>query len=265
MAKSVDIDVFDDSGKHYLKLTGVAFSYWDNAVAGDTNKREKLKLCIASSFTAEPVEDSLKFWGDCFGLSTEVEFAPYNQVFQQLLDSGSAFRANTDGINVILLNPEDWASKSQPIGLKLDPERADKHFHDRARRVLPNGLEIVELKPYETDYLYQEIFRDECYLRHGIRLNDGDTVVDIGANIGLFSLFVMSRCRNPAIYAFEPSPVVGELLKANCGAYGENRPGAAGCGGWGRCRPPRSACGSPCSIAPAGSSSGSGGGARPGR
>jgi len=42
-----------------------------------------------------------------------------------------------------------------------------------------------------------EIFEDQCYLRHGIRLQDGATVVDIGANIGLFSLFVMSRCKEP--------------------------------------------------------------------
>src|SRR5439155_22465293 len=33
---------------------------------------------------------------------------------------------------------------------------------------------------------------------------------------------VMSRCSNPTIYAFEPAPVVYELLKANCEAYGSN-------------------------------------------
>ena len=32
----------------------------------------------------------------------------------------------------------------------------------------------------------------------------------------------MSRCANPTIYAFEPAPVVYELLKANCEAYGSN-------------------------------------------
>ena len=78
------------------------------------------------------------------------------------------------------------------------------------------------MNQYETDYVYKEIFEDQCYLRHGIRLQDGDTVVDIGANIGLFSLFVMSRCKNPKIYAFEPAPVVYDLLKANCDAYGSN-------------------------------------------
>ena len=72
--------------------------------------------------------------------------------------------------------------------MTLTRERAERYFGDRARYVLPNGLEIVHLNRYETDYLYQEIFEDQCYLRHGIRLRDGATVVDIGANIGLFSL-----------------------------------------------------------------------------
>ena len=106
--------------------------------------------------------------------------------------------------------------------MDLDKERAEQCFGARPRCVLPNGLEIVHLNQYETDYVYKEIFEDQCYLRHGIRLQDGDTVVDIGANIGLFSLFVMSRCKNPKIYAFEPAPVVYDLLKANCDAYGSN-------------------------------------------
>ena len=106
--------------------------------------------------------------------------------------------------------------------MDLDKERAEQCFGDRPRYILPNGLEIVHLNQYETDYVYKEIFEDQCYLRHGIRLQDGDTVVDIGANIGLFSLFVMSRCANAKIYAFEPAPVVYDLLKANCDAYGSN-------------------------------------------
>jgi FkbM family methyltransferase len=106
--------------------------------------------------------------------------------------------------------------------MDLSKERAEQYFGARTRCVLPNGLQIVHLNRYETDYLYKEIFEDQFYLRHGVRLQDGDTVIDIGANIGLFSLYVMSRCKNPTIYAFEPAPVVYDLLKANCEAYGPN-------------------------------------------
>ena len=58
--------------------------------------------------------------------------------------------------------------------MDLDKERAERCFGDRPRYVLPNGLEIVHLNQYETDYVYKEIFEDQCYLRHGIRLRDGD-------------------------------------------------------------------------------------------
>ena len=211
-----DIDVFDEFGNRYLAFGGVSFRYLEG---NDTaNQCAKLDICVAANFTAEPVEDSLKFWADRFGLSAEVQFAPYHQIFQQLLDENSAFRKIEDGINVILVNLEDWIAQEEPASLKFDRQKLQKS--DGLRCVLPNGLEIVHLNQYETDYLYQEIFRDECYLRHGIRIHDGDTVVDIGANIGLFSLFVLNRFPRARIYAFEPSPVVYELLKANCETHG---------------------------------------------
>jgi FkbH-like protein/FkbM family methyltransferase len=215
-----NVRVFDPSGKPYLELCGVAFTLLDRVDVAD--ERAAAKLLIASNFTAEPLEDSLKFWGDHFGVQLGIEFAPYNQVFQQLLDTGSAFRRNGDGVNVILLGLEEWAGGDRHALMDLNKEKAGQCFGARPRCVLPNGLEIVHLNQYETDYLYKEIFEDQCYLKHGIRLQDGATVVDIGANIGLFSLFVMSRCANPKIYAFEPAPAVYDLLKANCDAYGSN-------------------------------------------
>ncbi len=215
-----NVRVFDQSGKLYLALSGVAFTLLDRVEVAD--EKPATNLVIASNFTAEPIEDSLNFWNDHFDVPTHLEFAPYDQIFQQLLDAGSAFRRNADGVNVILLGLEEWAVGVRHALMDHNKEWAEQCFGARTRCVLPNGLEIVHLNRYETDYLYKEIFEDQCYLRHGIRLRDGDTVVDIGANIGLFSLFVMSRCKNPRIYAFEPAPVVYDLLKANCDAYGSN-------------------------------------------
>jgi FkbH-like protein/FkbM family methyltransferase len=217
---SGDIRVVDEAGMSYLALTGVVLTLLDVAAVAD--EKPATNFVVAANFTAEPLEDPLKFWGDHFGIRIHTEFAPYNQVFQQMLDPGSAMRRNDDGVNIVLLGLEEWALGDQQSTLTLDNERAEKCFGARARRILPNGLEIVHLNQYETDYLYKEIFEDQCYLRHGIQLRDGATVVDIGANIGLFSLFVMSRCKNPTIYAFEPAPVVFDLLKANSSAYGPN-------------------------------------------
>lgn len=213
-----DIRVFDEAGVTFLELSAVTFGTLENAAASE--EHEALNLVIASNFTAEPLADTLRFWSDHFGVQARIEFAPYNQVFQQLLDRGSAFHRNREGINVILLELSEWATAGRRATLSVDHDRAAACFAGRARCILPNGLEIVHLNQYETDYLYKEIFEDRCYLKHGIRLRDGDVIVDIGANIGLFSLFVLSRCANAQIYAFEPAPAVYELLKANLEMYG---------------------------------------------
>ena len=44
------------------------------------------RVAVAATFTAEPVQEALDFWMGELGLPASVEFAPYNQVFQQLLD-----------------------------------------------------------------------------------------------------------------------------------------------------------------------------------
>ena len=215
------VTAVDKSGVPLWAVADVTLAFLERPGSAGAGSPHATRLCIASTFTAEPLEDSLRFWGEHTGQPVSVEFAPYNQVFQQLLDPASDFRKNRDGINAIILGIEDWLRETRRNLLSLDPARATACFGERQRHMLPNGAEIVHLNRYETDYVYQEIFEDESYLRHGIELPDGATVIDIGANIGLFSLFVVSRCKAPAIFAFEPSPRVFDLLQANCAAYGD--------------------------------------------
>ena len=79
---------------------------------------------------------------------------------------------------------------------------------------LPNNLVVAHLNKNETDYLYREIFELQAYLRHGIAIRDGDVIFDVGANIGLFTIFVSQLCHRPRIYAFEPNPIVYEIASA---------------------------------------------------
>ena len=120
------VRVFDQSGKPYVELSGVAFTLLDRADAAD--HKAAVNLVIASNFTAEPLEDSLDFWGDHFGVRLRTEFAPYNQIFQQLLDTGSAFRRNSDGANVILLGLEEWTTGEQRAPMAIGTERAEQCF-----------------------------------------------------------------------------------------------------------------------------------------
>jgi FkbH-like protein/FkbM family methyltransferase len=215
-----ELDVFDDSGKCALRLEGVRFSCSAQAEPkGPTIATPETQIVVASTFTAEPVESSLRFWSKSLAFPVSVKFAPYNQVFQQLLNTSSELRKNS-GLNAILLNLEDWAEQHSSALLNLKPAKESATFENRHRRKLPNGLEVADLNGYETDYLYKEIFEDRCYLRHGIQLPGEANVIDIGANIGLFSLFVCNESTNARIYAYEPNPVAFRALKANCEAYG---------------------------------------------
>ncbi len=64
-------------------------------------------LAIAATFTAEPLGDSLSFWMQKLALPLHVEFAPYSQIFQELLDPASLLARNEEGVNLVLLRFED--------------------------------------------------------------------------------------------------------------------------------------------------------------
>ncbi len=101
------------------------------------------------------------------------------------------------------------------------PEQSDL-FVDEQLYQLPNGLEIAHANRNETQLLYQEIFLDQAYFKNGISLVEGDCVFDVGANIGLFTLFVQQRFRDVPVYAFEPVPPLFNKLRSNVALYGLN-------------------------------------------
>ncbi|HEU5380541.1 MAG TPA: amino acid adenylation domain-containing protein [Ktedonobacteraceae bacterium] len=85
---------------------------------------------------------------------------------------------------------------------------------------LPNTMSVFHLNKNETEHLYREIFHNRVHLQHGIRLRDGDCILDVGANIGFFTLFAHQQCHKPRIYAFEPNPEAFEMLRLNMERYG---------------------------------------------
>ena len=86
--------------------------------------------------------------------------------------------------------------------------------------VLPDGSTVAHLNKHETDYIYNEIFVLQAYLRHGITIRDGDCIVDAGANIGLFTVFASRLARDLRVVSFEPNPAAFECLQANAAAWG---------------------------------------------
>ncbi|MBY0379900.1 MAG: FkbM family methyltransferase, partial [Burkholderiales bacterium] len=84
---------------------------------------------------------------------------------------------------------------------------------------LPNGLEVFYINKQETSLLYDEIFKCNDYVADKINIKDGDTIIDIGANIGMFSISIGIYYQNIKIYAFEPILPIFEVLKKNIEIY----------------------------------------------
>jgi amino acid adenylation domain-containing protein/FkbM family methyltransferase len=111
------------------------------------------------------------------------------------------------------------ASRAPAVRRELALER-DGRLAGLLRAELPNGMSIVLRSRAEVDFVYREIFEQQTYLRHGITLADGDTVFDVGANVGLFTLFAGRAAAAAKVYAFEPIPQLFELLVLNAELHG---------------------------------------------
>jgi hypothetical protein len=89
---------------------------------------QTLSVEVISVFTAEPLEESLSFWMEKLRIPARIRFAPYNQVFQKLMDPV----ATRGAVRIILLRLEDWAnSKSDSDeGFVIKLERNVRDFLD---------------------------------------------------------------------------------------------------------------------------------------
>lgn len=84
------------------------------------------------------------------------------------------------------------------------------------RAVLRNGITVF-LEPRSVDFgraIVQEVWRDEVYVLPP-DCKAFKTVVDLGANIGAFSLFAASRMPKATVYSFEPGNIAYGLLRKN--------------------------------------------------
>ncbi|MCA9157244.1 MAG: HAD-IIIC family phosphatase [Planctomycetales bacterium] len=70
-------------------------------------------VVIAATFTAEPIALPLWSWWRWLESPASLRFAPYHQVFQQLLDPHSLLSTNRAGTNILLVRIEDWCQAEQ--------------------------------------------------------------------------------------------------------------------------------------------------------
>ena len=80
---------------------------------------------------------------------------------------------------------------------------------------LPNQQQVYAFSKTDADVVYHEIFAEENYLKHGIEVKDGDCIIDAGANIGLFSLYLAGKFHNLTLHLFEPVADIVDVLTKN--------------------------------------------------
>ena len=96
------------------------------------------------------------------------------------------------------------------IGLYRNwPEIVSNHFRrgkDTGELTLWNGIQY-KIHPRSTDMgLVREIHSENIYQIQRGDIRDGSVVIDIGAHIGIFSVFAASQAPNVTVYSFEPEP-----------------------------------------------------------
>jgi FkbM family methyltransferase len=83
-----------------------------------------------------------------------------------------------------------------------------------------DGFRVAGLNRGETDFLYREIFVDGAYLRRGGTLPPKAVVVDVGANIGMFTLRAAACSPGARVIAVEPAAEVAEAVRINAYLHG---------------------------------------------
>jgi FkbM family methyltransferase len=110
---------------------------------------------------------------------------------------------------------------ARPV-LQILQLESEGRLSGRPRHELPDGTTVIHLNRNETEYVFREIFQEQSYLRHGISLPAGARVFDVGAHIGLFTLFVSRMSAGAEVYAFEPLPPIFDALQLNASIHGVN-------------------------------------------
>eukprot|EP01041_Mallomonas_annulata_P008793 gene8793-18187_t len=78
-----------------------------------------------------------------------------------------------------------------------------------------DGTVFEHLNQYESELLYEEIFLRHVYMKNGIVISEGSVIIDVGANIGLFSLYCINILRCKMVVAIEPIPPIFDVLRRN--------------------------------------------------
>lgn len=80
---------------------------------------------------------------------------------------------------------------------------------------LRNGVILNAPPQIDLNFLFHEIWIDEFYAPTGYEIRPGETIVDIGGNIGVFATWAATKQPRVRVLSFEPFPANAKVFQAN--------------------------------------------------
>ena len=148
-------------------------------------------ILVSATFVAEPLETPLRWLLAQAGITEELGFAPYHQVFQQLLTPGSELALNATGISVLLIRFEDFIRES------LDTSQAAEASQKIAEEL---GDALVQFSSKLTGGLIISVLPPSPVVPQGLRANLQQIAVTFLARAStLPGVFVLSESQIDAV------------------------------------------------------------------
>ena len=85
---------------------------------------------------------------------------------------------------------------------------------------LPDGRIVVAPSAGEAQYLWQDVFAHDSYGSPVVYGRDA-VIVDVGAHVGLYTLYALAAAPEGRVVAIEPVPILFEALKRNTAMHGD--------------------------------------------
>lgn len=80
---------------------------------------------------------------------------------------------------------------------------------------LENGI-CLGIRPRTMERgTFNAIWLNHIYTPPGFEIKDGDTIIDIGAHVGIFSIFAAMSGQDIKVYSFEPAPENIQIFERN--------------------------------------------------
>jgi FkbM family methyltransferase len=100
-----------------------------------------------------------------------------------------------------------WSIAAFPIRRRREPQRAALD--------LRNGISIQAPPDEPLPHIFLEIWGEQRYKLEGMSASRGDAIVDLGAHVGVFSLWAGTRFPRARIIAYEPASEIYKYLRRN--------------------------------------------------